>query len=169
MNNKTLIIIIVLIIIVFVGLVIWGQAGVKNNSNVLGTSSSGQGFLSTEEKSYDFGTISMANGLVNKVFKITNTTGQDATIDSIVTSCMCTAAYLESPEGELGPFGMPGHGGLIGGRVNETLKPGETRDLKVVFDPNAHGPAGVGAINRSITLSGKGGKLVLTIAAVVTP
>ncbi|OGY49564.1 MAG: hypothetical protein A3B89_01795 [Candidatus Buchananbacteria bacterium RIFCSPHIGHO2_02_FULL_40_13] len=168
MNNKTLIIIITLIIIVFVGLVIWSQSLPKDTSAVLGTNDS-QGFLSADETSYDFGTISMANKLVNKVFKVTNTTNQEVSIDTIVTSCMCTTAYLQGAEGELGPFGMPGHGGLAGNRVNETIKPGETRDLKVVFDPNAHGPAGVGAINRSITLTGKGGKLQFTIEAVVTP
>ena len=168
MNNKTLIIIISLIIMSFIGLLIWSQSLPKDNSTVLGTNNS-QGFLSADETNYDFGTISMANKLVNKVFKITNTTNQDVTIDSIVTSCMCTAAYLEGAEGELGPFGMPGHGGLIGNRVSETIRPGESRDLKVVFDPNAHGPSGVGAINRSITLTGKSGKLQLLIEAVVTP
>ena len=168
MNNKTLIIIIALIIIAFVGLIIWSQSLIKDNSAILGTNN-GQGFLSADETSYDFGTISMANKLVNKVFKVTNATNQEVTIDSIITSCMCTTAYLEGAEGELGPFGMPGHGGLAGNRVSETLKPGETRDLKVVFDPNAHGPAGVGAINRSITLTGQGGQLQFNIEAVVTP
>lgn len=128
-----------------------------------------KGSLIAEEKLYDFGAISMANGKVEKVFKITNPTSSEITLKNIETSCMCTTAYLESGNGEKGPFGMPGHGGGAT-RTNEVINAGESRELKVVYDPNAHGPAGVGNIDRFIYLTEASGKILeLEIKAVVTP
>jgi hypothetical protein len=64
---------------------------------------------------------------------------------------------------------MPGHGGPVG-RANEIIKAGQSLNIKVVYDPNAHGPAGVGAIDRFIELTEEnGGKTQLEIKAVVTP
>jgi hypothetical protein len=64
---------------------------------------------------------------------------------------------------------MPGHGGPVA-RANETIGAGETRTIRVVFDPNAHGPAGVGPIVRQIALSdATGGALLLEIRANVRP
>ncbi|PJE58536.1 MAG: hypothetical protein COU81_00135 [Candidatus Portnoybacteria bacterium CG10_big_fil_rev_8_21_14_0_10_36_7] len=167
MNNKTLIIIIILIILGFGVLIWWASLNQENNSSVLGTNNS-QSVLTASEKVYDFGTISMKDGKVEKVFKVTNSSAQDITISSIVTSCMCTVAYLETADGERGPFGMPGHG--LVPKVNETIGAGETREVKVVYDPNAHGPAGVGNIDRFITLTDKtGAKFNLEIKATVTP
>ncbi len=125
--------------------------------------------LTAEEKLYDFGTISMANGKVTKVFKVTNSASEDITIKNIETSCMCTTAYLETASGEKGPFGMPGHGGGAT-KTNEIVKAGESRELKVIYDPNAHGPAGVGTIDRFIYLTDASGKILeLEIKAIVTP
>ena len=54
--------------------------------------------------------------------------------------------------------------------VNETIKAGESRTIRVVYDPNAHGPAGVGPIDRFAILTDKsGGKLQFEIKALVTP
>ncbi|MEK7072425.1 MAG: DUF1573 domain-containing protein [Patescibacteria group bacterium] len=168
MNTKTLIIIIALAVIGLGGLIWWGKSVQENNPSVLGTTNNSQSSLTTSEKVYDFGTISMKNGKVEKIFKVTNSSNQDATIDSVLTSCMCTVAYLESPDGEKGPFGMAGHG--LVPKANEIIKAGETRDIKVVYDPNAHGPAGVGNIDRFITLTEKNGaKFYFEITAVVTP
>ncbi|MBU6414743.1 hypothetical protein KGQ34_00665, partial [Patescibacteria group bacterium] len=86
----------------------------------------------------------------------------------VITSCMCTNAYIESVGREKGPFGMEGMGYVP--PANEIIKAGESRGIKVVYDPNAHGPAGVGAIDRLIYLTdGTGGTLQLEIKAEVTP
>jgi len=53
--------------------------------------------------------------------------------------------------------------------VNDTIKAGETREIEVVFDPNAHGPAGVGLIERVVRLEYGEKTLELNIKAVVTP
>ncbi|MEK9171632.1 MAG: DUF1573 domain-containing protein [Patescibacteria group bacterium] len=169
MANK-IIISVLIIILIIVGLLWWGrpaQESVSANPN----SSYSVNALEALETSYDFGKISMAQGKVEKTFEISNADSQDITLERITTSCMCTVVYLETVAGdeEKGPFGMIGHGGAVP-KANEIIKPGESRKVRVVFDPNAHGPAGVGIINRVVTLEdGLGRVLEFQIKAVVTP
>ena len=81
---------------------------------------------------------------------------------------MCTRACIESPNGEKGPFGMEGMGYVP--PANETIKAGESIDIKAVYDPNAHGPAGVGFVDRFVILTdANGNEIKLEIKAVVTP
>lgn len=150
-----------------IGLMLWGRSSSQTAvvSENIGAISS----LTASEKLYDFGTISMADGKVEKVFKVTNLSAKDAILSSVETSCMCTTAYIVNGGKEKGPFGMPGHGGP-GAKANEVIKAGESRDIKVVYDPNAHGPAGVGQVDRFIDLTETNGGLTrLEIKAVVTP
>lgn len=124
--------------------------------------------LTSNETSYDFGTISMANGKVNKNFTLTNPPAKTVMIEKIYTSCMCTQASLIINGQKFGPFGMPGHG--LVPKVNKTLAAGESAKIEVVFDPNAHGPAGVGPIERVVFVEEKGRQpLELKIKAMVTP
>ena len=125
--------------------------------------------VATSEKFYDFGKISMKDGNVTKIFKVFNDTNKDILYPSLTTSCMCTKAYFVSPSGDKkGPFGMPGMG--VVPKLNETIKAGATADIEVVYDPNAHGPAGVGMIDRFIYLEDESGKkMEFEIKAVVTP
>jgi len=126
------------------------------------------GSLIAPEKFYDFGNISMKNGLVEHVFKVSNTSGQDVFVKKLTTSCMCTAAFIQGAGGEKGPFGMEGMGYVP--PADETIKAGESRDIKVVYDPNAHGPAGIGRIDRFIYLADASGtRLTFEIKAMVTP
>lgn len=162
--NKT-IIVISIIIVATAGLVWLGRSTQKPT----GADSGPQGVLTATEKFYDFGTISMKNGLVTKDFVVTNPTDKDVFVPTLVTSCMCTKAFLVESDGTTkGPFGMPGMGYVP--PANETIKAGEDRIIRVVYDPNAHGPAGVGLIDRFVTLTDNdGGTLQLEIQAVVTP
>lgn len=124
--------------------------------------------LTASEMLYDFGTISMKDGLVSHMFKVTNSSDKDINVKKVSTSCMCTSAYIENGSGEKGPFGMEGMGYVPS--ANEVIKAGESRDIKVVYDPNAHGPAGVGMIDRLIYLTdASGSTLQLEIKAEVTP
>ncbi|PIP69011.1 hypothetical protein CO033_02260 [Candidatus Nomurabacteria bacterium CG_4_9_14_0_2_um_filter_32_10] len=125
--------------------------------------------LITSEILYDFGTISMKDGDVSKTFKVTNGTSLDILIPSLTTSCMCTRAYFIEPGGNKnGPFGMQGMG--VVPKLNKTIKAGESADIEVIYDPNAHGPAGVGMIDRFIYLEdSEGNKLQFEIKARVTP
>ena len=82
---------------------------------------------------------------------------------------MCTNAYFVLPDGsKKGPFGMSGMGFVP--KLNETIKAGQSADIEVIFDPNAHGPAGVGMIDRLIDLADDSGRaLQFEIKANVTP
>ncbi|MDP2668560.1 MAG: DUF1573 domain-containing protein [bacterium] len=165
MDKKTLIIS-VLVLFGIAGLIWWGgsDSQATATSQNFGAISS----LSAQEKLYDFGTISMKNGLVDHVFKIVNSSDKDVFVKKITTSCMCTGAYIEGAGGKKGPFKMEGMGFVP--LANETIKAGESRDLRVVYDPNAHGPAGVGTIDRLIYLAdASGGVIQFEIKAVVTP
>lgn len=123
--------------------------------------------LVASEPSYDFGTVSMANGLVRHEFKIKNEGSNPLTISELYTSCMCTNAIFKRAGKEKGPFGMPGHGFVP--KLGETLAPGEEAIIEVVFDPAAHGPAGVGPIQRVVSLNTEAGSNELGIRALVTP
>ena len=121
-----------------------------------------------EASRYDFGNISMAAGKVKYVFKIKNTGTEAVTINKMFTSCMCTSALLTVGERKIGPYGMPGHGFVP--TINQVVQPAVEITVEAVFDPAAHGPAGVGQINRVITLENNAGAPVeLQIAAFVTP
>ena len=116
---------------------------------------------------YDFGTISMKNGNVTKnsrwlIQQIA------IKVSTVLTSCMCTTAFVVSSMEVSRLFRMPGMGYVP--PANEIIKAGENRTIRVVYDPNAHGPAGVGQINRFVTLTDtSGGVVQLEIKALVTP
>lgn len=155
-----------IVVLGLIGLMLWGRNSPTTRvSQGLETGSS----LAASEKIYDFGTISMKNGLVNHIFKVTNSSDKDIYVEKVSTSCMCTSAFIVGLDESIkGPFSMPGMGYVP--PANETVKVGESRDIKVVYDPNAHGPSGVGRIDRFIALTDSfGGTLQLEIKANVTP
>lgn len=124
--------------------------------------------LLSGESSFDFGTISMAAGKVSHEFKIRNSSSAPVKITNLSTSCMCTEASLITSAGRKGPFGMPGHG-FFNPKIGEIINPGEEGTVEVVFDPAAHGPAGVGAIQRAVYIETAGGGKEIEIKAIVTP
>lgn len=133
-----------------------------------GATSSG-GALAAIETYYDFGEISMKDGNVEKMFRIENRTNEDITLERVTTSCMCTRAFIEGGPENKGPFGMPGHSGIVP-KASELIKAGEFRDIRVIFDPNAHGPAGIGLIERVVYLEeSSGARTELEFRAVVKP
>lgn len=164
--NKSSIIIGAVAVLAVIGLIYWGKpGGISTTPSV----NSATAALAAQERLWDFGTISMKNGVVSHGFTVTNPTSEDVLVKEIVTSCMCTTAYLVDGEKRAGPFGMPGHGGRVPA-ANEVIRAGESRTIEVLFDPNAHGPAGVGTIDRIISLTDAAGKnLELEIKANVTP
>jgi len=105
--------------------------------------------LVSEEKSFNFGIVSMAKGNVNHSFKIKNNGDSPIKITKIYTSCMCTEATLVNGASRKGPFGMPGHGGLSS-QTNETVNPGQEISIDVVVDPTAHGPQGTGPAKKVV-------------------
>lgn len=155
-----------LIVIMLLGVMFLGKRNAAQGPSEaqINTKSS----LSVSEPLYDFGTISMKNGNVSRVFTVANPSAKDITVEDITTSCMCTNAYIVDGDKKQGPFGMPGMGYVP--KANMVIKAGETKQIEVVYDPNAHGPAGIGLIDRFVYLTSKeAGTLPLEIKAVVTP
>lgn len=160
------------ILIIGIGVVFffaWGRSANAVPQTPAAGESGAASPLVASETLYDFGTISMKDGNVTKEFTVSNPTSDDLFLSTVLTSCMCTSAFIVRPDGELsGPFKMPGMGFVP--PANETIKAGESRIIRVVYDPNAHGPAGVGPIARQVTLTlDNGAALNLGIKALVTP
>lgn len=153
------------------GLLVWSyEKGGASASAVQGISQTGvKSVLAATTTMYDLGDVPINGGEAVREFTVANPTDKDVLVSTLVTSCMCTAAYIVEPGGSAkGPFGMPGMGYVP--PADETIPAGESRVIRAVFDPAAHGPAGLGAIDRFITLTDStGAALVLEIRGVVTP
>lgn len=160
------IIIAILAVVAVIGVMAWGY-GRSADREVQRTGAKSS--LTAPEQFYDFGTISMADGKVHHVFSIDDPTDGPITLRGIETSCMCTTAYLiKNDDTRIGPFGMPGMG--YDNTVSSVIPAHGSQTIDVVFDPAAHGPAGVGKIDRTIdVMQADGGVLQFEIAAVVTP
>jgi hypothetical protein len=144
---------IVVLVLGFVG-IIWA---IKSES--AGSANKGTPKLVLEIAKFDFGDVSMANGLAKKKVKITNQGDGDLKISRMQTSCMCTKVFLDVGGKRSPEFGMPGHGGAGSANWSQVIKPGESGELEMIFDPNAHGPDAVGPITREINVfSNDGGQ-----------
>jgi hypothetical protein len=126
------------------------------------------GALLAPNPDYNFGSVSMAAGKVKHRYAFTNTGASPVMIERIYTSCMCTTAtFIKGPR-VVGTYGMPGHGPVPA--VNQTLVAGETAYIDAVFDPAAHGPAGLGHTVREVTVEQAAGEpLRLGFTADVRP
>lgn len=126
------------------------------------------GKITATETFYDFGTVSMAKGLVSHKFELANSDSVSATITKLYSSCMCTEGKLEIAGQSWGPFGMPGHDAIPS--IAAVIAPGQSGEIEVIFDPAAHGPAGVGKIERVVTAELNGqSSLNFNFSANVTP
>jgi hypothetical protein len=145
-----------------------GGHGNAQAATVAGDRPSGGGTLASMAPFFNFGTVSMAAGKVVHKYAVSNVGSAPVTITRLSTSCMCTEATLVTASARRGPFGMPGHAPIP--TLHERLAPGEMAQVDVVFDPAAHGPAGVGRIDRTVTLQNDAGQPVeLAFSAMVTP
>jgi hypothetical protein len=126
------------------------------------------GVLAAAESFHNFGRISMRDGKVTHRYPVRNDSGAPALVEQVYTSCMCTEGSLLVDGERLGPFGMQGHSSIP--RLNRVIQPGQSAVVEAVFDPNAHGPAGVGRNDRAVSVQ-MGGRRVLQLqfTAYVTP
>ena len=163
--NKNYLFILGIAAVVFLGAVLlFSNSPEAQQASVLGALEN----LEFGEGSFDFGSISMKEGNVSHEFVVKNTGAQAVSISRVYTSCMCTTAKIRIGEYQSGFFGMAGHGYIP--KLNKVVEPGEEAVVEVVFDPAAHGPPGVGRVERAVYLEGKDGeKTTLEITATVTP
>lgn len=162
---KSTIISFLVVLIVIGGLILISRANQQNDvpNNSVKTQK-----IVAEESSFDFGSVSMAAGLVKHSFVIRNISSEPVKISKMYTSCMCTEASILYKDEDIGPFGMPGHGFLP--PVNVTIDLDSEAKIEVVFDPVAHGPVGIGFVSRSVFIESKeSAPLTLYISANVTP
>jgi len=155
----------ILIVIVFIGILAWLGDSASSKDKVSAPSA-----LIVEDglKTYNFGTISMGKGKVSHSFKIRNSGNEVMQMERMYTSCMCTSASLTKGDDRFGPYGMPGHG--LVPSLNQSLDPNQEATVEVIFDPAAHGPSGVGKIERSVIIENGSGRLMEHgITAFVTP
>jgi len=103
--------------------------------------------LAVDSDKYDWGTIDYDKGIVSKNFEIKNTSSVVLKLYNVKTSCMCTTAQLKTPQGASKKFGMHESSSDV-----IEVKPKETAQLLIEFDPAFHGPSGVGPITRIITM-----------------
>lgn len=93
-----------------------------------------------EADKQDLGVISQSDNLASTSFNFKNDGKSGLVIDKLSTSCGCTSAAVVY-RGEEGPtFTMPGHGKANPEDWSVTIAPGESAELKVYYDPKAHGP-----------------------------
>jgi len=124
--------------------------------------------LSAETDSYDFGPVPINGGLVRHSYILKNSTSEPVVISKMYTSCMCTEASIHIGDEIFGPYGMPGHGFMPS--IDRILEPNTETSVDVVFDPAAHGPAGIGPIGRVVVVEDEtGGRVEFRFNAVVTP
>lgn len=104
--------------------------------------------LTVGDKTFDWGTIDINNGIVSKSFTIENKGSVPLKLYNVKTSCMCTTAQLKTQDQTSKKFGMHE-------KSNDVfeVKPSKTAELIVEFDPAFHGPSGIGPINRTVTLN----------------
>ena len=160
------------VFVIALGVLIWiarpsDTVSVSGNGDTTATATPGA--LVTDEPQVALGSVSMAAGDVTRTFTVRNTSNAAVTLRQMYTSCMCTTASVEFSNGvRRGPYGMPGHG--INPSFEERIEPNETFTVAVVFDPAAHGPAGIGPVERTVTLEYDEGKmLTFGFSATVTP
>ncbi len=159
-------IIIGIVVVLVLGAIVWlARPNAKSTDEPIAI---GPTVLTVTETNFDFGTISMAKGKVSHKYSVTNTGIEPVTVNKLYTSCMCTTASIMNGTEKVGPFGMPGHSGIPS--INVVLAPGASTQVEAIFDPNAHGPAGVGKISRVVILENNvGAPLELGFSANVTP
>ena len=128
--------------------------------------------LAMQNPFIEYGTIAQDQGKISMDFEVKNNGDEPVIVKRMYTSCMCTTATLTSEGKTSLSVGMAGggHGGGGSDLIYKRIQPGETAIVNVIFDPNAHGPAGIGVIDRIISLTdANGATLDLEIKANVIP
>ncbi len=97
--------------------------------------------------SYNFGTVSLAGGVVSSIMTVENQGKTNLIIKKIKSNCGCTTASLSVDGKESPTFGM--HDTSTG--WSATLKPGQKAQLKVNYNPNVHRELR-GAVTREVMI-----------------
>ena len=131
-------------------LAIWQGGKVNQSSSITSTTSQSKPVpvtgLTAAPEPFNWGNIKINGGIVQAKFTLKNTSPRALKIAKLETSCMCTEASLKIGDQESPFFGMPGHAGNADWQAE--IAPGAEASLTVKFDPAAHGPEGLGKVDR---------------------
>lgn len=97
----------------------------------------------------NLGEVPYGGGIISKSFDIKNTSASTIKLRKITTSCMCTVAKVKLGNKETKFYGMEMNGDL-NPLLDFDLPARETAQVIFEFDPAAHGPQGIGAVDRVI-------------------
>lgn len=123
------------------------KGGENDSSSLMSLNNSGIVSILGKD-SFDWGDINIEGGDVEHVFTLKNVGDEALIIKSANTTCMCTTAFVETKDGSKSPaFGM--HGSIPWG---QSIPAGEEFNVRVIFDPMAHGLSATGPIQRSVFL-----------------
>lgn len=103
-------------------------------------------------ESYDIGKVLMKNGFVIRESEIKNNSQNILRVKNIVTSCMCTRAQIVFGDKRSRFYAME-MSGAKNPNIDFDIPARTTAKLVIRFDPAAHGPAGVGPVDRSVWLT----------------
>ena len=103
-------------------------------------------------ETYDIGKVLMKNGFVVREYEIKNNSKNILRIKNIVTSCMCTRAQVVFGDKRSRFYAME-MSGAKNPNIDFDIPAESTAKLVVRFDPAAHGPAGVGPVDRNVWLT----------------
>ncbi|HEX6977202.1 MAG TPA: DUF1573 domain-containing protein [Patescibacteria group bacterium] len=152
MKSKFLLASIVLILVLGVGGLVYFQQKI-NQKNTIATPTNQVLGLEANPPNYDLGEILYSKGIVTKEYEIKNTTDKSIRLRKVATSCMCTKAKVKIGDRETRYFGLEAHGNINPVLDGYEIKSGETAVVTMQFDPTAHGPQGVGPIDRQVNLT----------------
>lgn len=145
------------VVAVIGGIAVWASTPTSGSTGGIGRGGDrfvnnvfAQGISATTE-SINIGQVSYGGGIIKKEFEIKNTTEKTMKLIKIVTSCMCTKTRVKFGEKTTKFYAMEMNGDK-NPIINYDFPAGSTAKVEFDFDPAAHGPAGIGSIDRVITL-----------------
>ena len=150
MSKKAIAIIVGILIFVGGGFYLINKPASSTPDSALAAVSASE--INVSPEFYDIGKVIMKDGIITREYEIKNSSKNALRLKKIVTSCMCTRAQVVVGERKTRTYGME-----MSGDLNPSINfdiPGETTAKVIVkFDPAAHGPQGVGKIDRTVSLA----------------
>ena len=152
-EGKIILSIIVGTIVLIGGLAFWmtQSTGGSGGKDSFVSAVEASGLEVSPSGSMNLGQISYSGGKVSKTFDVKNNSDKAIKLRKIVTSCMCTTAKFLVNGKESKSFGMEMNGDL-NPLIDIDFPTGATGQITFTFDPAAHGPQGIGAFDRVVTL-----------------
>lgn len=150
-EGKIILGVVIGIIILIGGLAFWLTKSIGGGGDSFVPNVEAQNLEASPSGIMSLGRVTYGGGIVSKSFDIKNISNKNIKLRKITTSCMCTTAKVKIGDKETKLYGMEMNGDL-NPLIDFDVPAGATAQVVFNFDPAAHGPAGIGAIDRVVTL-----------------